>query len=161
MAEPTDAQPLGWHDSHLHRFRTGNHHRSPYFVTHFDLDEGEGGMLEDDIRLGQVAAAKSDQLWYEYDFGDGWDHVIKVEAVLTERSATARCTGGRLACPPEDCGGIGGHDQLAAWVRSGNDDVLLPEVFDNATDGRDWQSDWHPDQFDVEDTNAALAVTVA
>jgi len=25
---------MGWSDSHLHRFRTGNDHRSPYFVNH-------------------------------------------------------------------------------------------------------------------------------
>ena len=28
---------MGWTNSHLHRFRTGGDHRSPYFVTHFDV----------------------------------------------------------------------------------------------------------------------------
>ena len=108
---------MGWSDSHLHRFRTGNDHRSPYFITQFDLDEGEDGVLEDDIRLDQMVAAEGDQLWYEYDFGDGWDHVLSVEAVLDEPPAIVRCTGGRKACPPEDCGGIGGYEELAGWVR--------------------------------------------
>jgi len=90
---------MGWYDSHLHRFRTGNDHRSPYFVTHFDLDEGEDGTLEDDVRLDQLLADKGDQLWYEYDFGDGWDHKLLVEEVLDEPPSTARCTGGRMACP--------------------------------------------------------------
>jgi hypothetical protein len=45
---------MGWTDSHLHRFRTGRDHRSPYFVTTFDLDEGEEGVLEDDVRLDQL-----------------------------------------------------------------------------------------------------------
>jgi hypothetical protein len=153
---------MGWSDTHLHRFRTGSDYRSGYFLTHFDLDEGEDGVLEDDIRLDQVVAAKGDQLWYEYDLGDGWDHVIKVETVLDEPPAAAHCTGGRLACPPEDCGGIGGHEELAAWVRSGYDDALLPEVFDNAAHARDWLPlDWQPDYFDVEEANAALAVAVA
>jgi hypothetical protein len=35
---------MGWTDSHLHRFRTGRDYRSPYFVTTFDLDEGEEGV---------------------------------------------------------------------------------------------------------------------
>ena len=73
---------MGWYDSHLHRFRTGNDHRSPYFVTDFDLDEGEEGLLEDDVRLDQILAEKGDELWYEYDFGDGWDHRLVVEEVL-------------------------------------------------------------------------------
>jgi len=153
---------MGWYDSHLHRFRTGNDHRSPYFVTHFDLDEGEDGTLEDDVRLDQLLADKGDQLWYEYDFGDGWDHKLLVEEVLDEPPSTARCTGGRMACPPEDCGGIGGYEELAAWVRSGYDDAQLPGVFDNAAHAHDWLPlDWHPDHFDIEEVNAALTIAVA
>lgn len=153
---------MGWTDSHLHRFRTGRDHRSPYFVTTFDLDEGEEGVLEDDVRLDQLVSAEGDAIWYEYDFGDGWDHELKVEAVLVEPPAMARCTGGRLACPPEDCGGIGGYDELAAWVRSGYDGALLPEVFDNATHARDWLPlDWHPDHFDLGEVNATLSVALA
>jgi len=153
---------MGWYDSHLHRFRTGRDHRSPYFVTSFDVDEGEDGVLEDDARLDQLVAAEGDELWYEYDFGDGWDHKLVVEKVLDEPPATARCTGGRMACPPEDCGGLGGYEDLAAWVRGGYDDALLPEVFDDAAHAQDWLPlDWHPDHFDADEANAALAVAVA
>ncbi|WP_345528288.1 plasmid pRiA4b ORF-3 family protein [Nocardioides endophyticus] len=153
---------MGWYDSHLHRFRTGHDHRSPYFVTHFDLEEGDDGTLEDDVRLDQLLAEKGDELWYEYDFGDGWDHKLVVEEVLDASPPTVRCTGGRMACPPEDCGGIGGYEELAAWVRSGHDDAQLPGVFDNAAHAHDWLPiDWHPDQFDVEETNAALTSAAA
>lgn len=153
---------MGWSDSHLHRFRTGSDHRSPYFVTHVDLDEGEDGTLEDDVRLDQLVAEKGDELWYEYDFGDGWDHKLVVEKVSEEPPTTARCTGGRMACPPEDCGGLGGYEELAAWVRSGYDDAQLPGVFDDAAHAHDWLPvDWHPDHFDVEETNVALANAVA
>lgn len=65
---------MGWYDYHLHRFRTGSDHRSPHFVTHSDLVEGEDGTLEDDVRLDQLLAREGDELWYEYDFGDAWDH---------------------------------------------------------------------------------------
>ena len=153
---------MGWTNSHLHRFRTGSDHRSPYFVTNFDIDEGDDGVLEDDVRLDQLVAAEGDELWYEYDFGDGWDHELVVEKVLDAPPATVRCTGGRMACPPEDCGGLGGYAELAAFVRSGYDDALLPEVFDNAAHARDWLPlDWRPDDFDVEEINAVLSVAVA
>ena len=153
---------MGWTNSHLHRFRTGSDHRSPSFVTSFDVEEGEDGTLEDDVRLDQLVAEKGDELWYEYDFGDGWDHRLVVEEVLDDPPTTARCVGGRMACPPEDCGGIGGYEDLAGWVRSGYDDALLPANFDDAAHARDWLPiDWHPDQFDVEEVNAALAVVVA
>ena len=153
---------MGWTNSHLHRFRTGDDLRAPWFLTQFDVEEGDEGMLEDDVRLDQLLAQNGDDLWYEYDFGDGWEHRLVVEEVLGEPPTTARCTAGRKACPPEDCGGIGGYEELAAWVRSGYDDAQLPHPFDDAAHARDWLPlDWHPDQFDVEETNAALAVATA
>lgn len=153
---------MGWTDSHLHRFRTGRDHRSPYLVTSFDLDEGDEGMLEDDVRLDQLVAEKGDALWYEYDFGDGWDHRMVVEQVLDDAPSTTRCTAGRSACPPEDCGGMGGYEQLATWVRSGYDDACLPAGFDDASHARSWLPlDWHPDHFDVDEVNAGLLVALA
>ncbi|MCR1785398.1 plasmid pRiA4b ORF-3 family protein [Nocardioides carbamazepini] len=153
---------MGWYDSHLHRFRTGNDPRSACFATEFDLDEGDDGMPEADVRLDQILAEKGDELWYEYDFGDGWDHKLVVEAVLDGPPATVRCTAGRMACPPEDCGGIWGYDEIAAWVRSGYDDALLPQSFDDAEHGRDWLPlDWHPDHFDLDEINDALTIASA
>ena len=153
---------MGWSDSHLHRFRTGKDHRSPYFITDVDLDEGEEGRVEDDVRLDQLLADKGDELWYEYDFGDGWDHRLVVEDVLYAPPDTVRCTAGRLACPPEDCGGIGGYQEIAIWVRSGYDDDLLPPVFEDAEHARSWlPREWHPDRFDLEETIAAVSVAVA
>lgn len=153
---------MGWFDGHLHRFRTGTDHRSPSFITQFDLDEGEEGMLEDDVRIDQLLAEKGDELCYEYDFGDGWDHRLVVEEVLDQPPSEVRCTGGRMACPPEDCGGIGGYHDLAAWVRSGYDETLLPEGFDDAAHALDWLPvDWHPDHFETDEANAGLAVVVS
>lgn len=153
---------MGWLDGHLHRFRAGRDHRSPYFATAFDLEEGDDGLLEVDVRLDQLVAEAGDELWYEYDFGDGWEHRLVVEEVLGEPPTAVRCTAGRMACPPEDCGGMPGYQQLAEWVRGGYDDALLPESFDDAGHARDWlPPDWHPDHFDIDETNAALAVTAS
>ncbi len=156
---------MGWYSSHLHRFRMSSDHRSAYFATEFDLDEGDEGdegMPEYDVRLDQVLAAKGDELWYEYDFGSGWDHRLVVEAVLDAPPISLRCTAGRMACPPEDCGGIRGYEEIAAWVRSGYDDSHLPQSFENAEHGRDWLPvDWHPDHFDLDEINEALAIVSA
>ena len=153
---------MGWLDGHLHRFRTGGDPRSPYFVTPFDVEEGEDGVLEDGVRLDQVLTGAGDRLWYQYDFGDDWDHALAVEAVLDQPPTEARCTGGRMACPPEDCGGIWGYTELAAWVRGGCDPSSVPPPFEDAGHARDWLPlDWHPDLFDVDEANTALAAAVA
>lgn len=140
---------MGWSDYHLHRFRTGADHWAPHFITEFDLEEGDEGILEDDVRLDQLVADSGDSLWYEYDFGDGWDHVLKVEEVLPDPPAEVQLVTGRRACPPEDVGGIGGYAEVAEWVESRYDDALLPEQFENATHAHDWLPvDWHPAAFD-------------
>ncbi len=153
---------MGWTNSHLHRFRTDQDPRAPYFVTHGDVEEGDEGTLEDDVRLDQLLAAAGDELWYDYDFGDGWEHRLRVEEVLEEPPSTPRCIAGRMACPPEDCGGLGGYEELAAWARGGYDADDPPEPFDSAADAHEWLPlDWHPDHFDVAETNDALAVALA
>ena len=72
------------------------------------------------------------------------------------------CLTGRLACPPEDCGGVWGYSELAAWVRSDYDDDLRPDVFDSTEEALAWlPNGWHPDMFDVDETNEAIAVISA
>ena len=58
---------------------------------------------------------------YAYDFGDGWDHRIVVERLLWPDPGAqgAVCLAGGGACPPEDCGGIGGYADLLATLRRG------------------------------------------
>lgn len=153
---------MGWLDGHLHRFRTGSDHRSPHFITPFDAEEGETGVLEGDVRLDQVLTTTGERLWYDYDFGDGWEHVLAVEEVLDEPPPEVRCTGGRMACPPEDCGGIWGYEELATWVRQGRPPESVPSPFEDAAQALDWLPlDWHPDRFDVEEANAALVGALA
>ncbi|MFT3799402.1 plasmid pRiA4b ORF-3 family protein [Microbacterium sp.] len=153
---------MGWTDSHLHRFRTSNDRNTPEFLTQFDLDEGDEGILEDDVRLDQILSADGDRLWYDYDFGDGWGHLLRVEKVLDSPPPVPVCVGGKLACPPEDCGGVWGYTELADWVRGGYTDALRPEVFENTAEGRAWLPDrWHPDAFDIDETNELITAVTA
>ncbi|WP_226949942.1 plasmid pRiA4b ORF-3 family protein [Rhodococcus rhodochrous] len=152
---------MGWSDGHLHRFRTGSDPRSPYFVTAFDIEEGDEGVLEDTVRLDQLVTGPGDRLWYDYDFGDGWYHVLQVEKVLDEPPAQVRCTAGRRACPPEDCGGMWAYEELASWVRGGCDPAAVPSPFDDAEHARSWLPlDWHPDRFDPAEATVAIAAAM-
>lgn len=148
---------FGWWDYHLHRFSLGDPYTSPHFVTPEDVEEGETGRQEHEARLDQVLTEPGTRLTYEYDFGDGWTHRIKLESVDAwpeGETRSAWCLTGRNAGPLEDSGGVGGYNALAAWVRSGfashkappNSDVLegwIPE-------------DFEPDDFSVEETDEAI-----
>lgn len=153
---------MGWEDGHLHKFGVGVDRRTrAYFITGFDLSEGDEGVAEDDVRLDQVVSAKGDRLFYDYDFGDGWEHVLVVEEVLDDPPPAPVCLKGKMACPPEDCGGLGGYEELADWVRGGYDPAAAPMGL-SAEEVREWlPQDWHPDRFSVEETNEALAALLA
>ncbi|MDO5504635.1 MAG: plasmid pRiA4b ORF-3 family protein, partial [Actinomycetia bacterium] len=75
---------MGWTDSHLHHFELPMERRRArprFFLTEFDLEEGEDGTPESEVRLDQVLRKEGDILKYVYDFGDDWEHTLKVEKI--------------------------------------------------------------------------------
>ncbi|NQV25856.1 MAG: hypothetical protein HQ518_15970, partial [Rhodopirellula sp.] len=95
---------MGWTDSHLHAFDIdGDHYSIP---NPFDDDDFEV-IDSTDMWLSDVIYGKGMKLDYMYDFGDSWDHTIKVEAIEQAKPSIAypRCVTGKRNCPPEDCGG--------------------------------------------------------
>ncbi|MCX6930168.1 MAG: plasmid pRiA4b ORF-3 family protein [Verrucomicrobia bacterium] len=135
---------MGWTNSHLHQFRIGD---QVYSDPAFNLDEEAGSppvLDERETILMDLALRKGTVLGYEYDFGDSWEHEIKVEKVLPrapEGTAKAICLAAARACPPEDCGGVWGyanllkviknpkheeHDSIMEWLGGG----FEPEAFD-------------------------------
>ena len=136
---------MGWEDRHLHRFEIGDH---AYVADDIELDGDE--IDEDSVLLAEVIEQPM-RFAYLYDFGDGWAHEVVVESIQPLPTALkfAVCLDGQRACPPEDCGGVGGfteflqamsdpghrdHDHYAGWI------------------GRPFD----PEEFSVAATNARL-----
>ena len=106
---------MGWTNSHLHQFKAGGaFYSDPRH--HFAEHEGDPKILDESkVTLQQLAPRTKDTLGYEYDFGDSWKHEITVEEILPPDAAaatTALCLDGARACPPEDCGGVWGYENL-------------------------------------------------
>jgi hypothetical protein len=98
---------MEWDGGHLHMFSDSIAQYGP---------DGEDED-EDEFALADVLAGPVDRLRYTYDFGDEWDHDIKLEKVLLpdpdlHATAVAVCLAGKGACPPEDCGGPWGYADL-------------------------------------------------
>lgn len=103
---------MGWTNSHLHHFAAGN-------TFYGRPDPGFAGMGGEELNekrytLADLAPAAKKKFIYEYDFGDSWEHEVKVEKILPADAAFQHpvCLAGENACPPEDCGGIGGYYNL-------------------------------------------------
>ena len=102
---------MGWTDTHLYEFRVG--------------EAGWGVPDPDGFYDGPMPAKKATlekvledtgarTIQYVYDFGDDWDHSIRIERI---NEATPGITYPRLlkatgACPPEDVGGAGGYEEF-------------------------------------------------
>ena len=63
-----------------------------------------------------------DRLYYIYDYGDDWQHVIALEPVLPRTAASPRaaCIGGRRPGPAEDCGGVHAYELIEAATDPGH-----------------------------------------
>ena len=97
---------MGWTNSHLHEFVVGEHN---YSDPDFEIDEARS---EYRYRLARLAPRVRNTIAYLYDFGDGWEHQIRVEAIIEDDErypGRPVCLAGARNCPPEDCGGPGGY----------------------------------------------------
>ena len=112
---------MGWNNSHLHRFNVNGRLYSNT-QHHFAEYEDDPVILEEaDFKLGDVVYGEGALFSYEYDFGDDWQHQVVVERVLPPDSGVPRaalCTDGQRACPPEDCGGSWGYEELLSALRN-------------------------------------------
>jgi hypothetical protein len=118
---------FGWADSHLHQFGSGPGRYDPateHYLCPHQVEEGDPGVPEEQVRLDEVLAEAGDKLFYDYDFGDGWQHTIRLEAVLPSRPSGPRaaCTAGRRDGPPEDCGGVQAYELISAASDPGHPD---------------------------------------
>jgi hypothetical protein len=143
---------VGWTNSHLHHFLT----REARYCNPRDSDDPGFGKIRDfdeaKAMLAQVLPKVGAHFMYEYDFGDSWHHEIKVEKILSPDAAAATravCVDGARACPPEDCGGIWGYQNLL--------EILKNRKHPEHKSMKEWLG--HPidaEAFDAEQANAWL-----
>ena len=121
-----------WEGSHLHVFETP--------LGEFgDGDVALGHRHDGEVTVDQVLQGNA-RIGYVYDYGDYWEHVIRVESVKESEPGTVypRCIGGRRAAPPEDCGGIARYQE--SLRRHGDAGA---DVFDLAELDRRLHDGWH------------------
>lgn len=111
------------------------------------------------LTLRDLASCDGDTFGYEYDFGDSWEHEIRLEKLVTaepDRRYPACVAGGR-ACPPEDCGGTPGYQELMDTLADPDDpehDDMLEWL------GIEKGADFDPTRFDLHDANRRIEAAV-
>lgn len=110
---------MGWDDAHLHEFAVkGKRYGVPDLDGGFDDDDE----LRDEAEytLQKVLGCKGAKFRYTYDFGDNWEHEIKVEDIREPETGAKypACLAGERACPPEDCGSAWGYGTLLKILKN-------------------------------------------
>ena len=138
---------MPWQDYHLYQFEIGG-------TRYEDPNPDDRDPSVPDPRgftLDQLALVQGSRFQYTYDFGDDWLHDLTVEGVvpLPRDFLVPVCLGGARACPPEDCGGVGGYEELVAGVRRPQSAA--------AREFRDWLGHvYDPEELDLSAINVRL-----
>lgn len=144
---------MGWTNSHLHQFIIdGNYYGEP------EEEDGYGEDLKNEkrYRLNQFVARKGFKFIYEYDFGDGWEHTVHVEAILPVEKGKQYpvCLEGKRTCPPEDIGGVEGYEDLLKIFSN-------PKHPEHKGMMEEFGDDFEPDIFNMDGVNESLRIYAA
>jgi hypothetical protein len=134
---------MGWENTHLYRFSVGD-------AMVLDTPLGAGDYSAEE-RIDAYLQHLGTELFYEYDFGDTWGHLLKLEKYLMQGTVFPACLAGKAACPPEDCGGLWAYKEFlrSRKKRSGRVSPKWQEQIGNY---------WDADAFDLLETNTKLKV---
>lgn len=136
---------MGWTDSHLHEFEIAD---CRFGIP--DPDWSDDMVSEKRVTLAKALAGKK-TFRYVYDFGDNWEHRIKVEKVLPPDADLRHplCLDGANACPPEDVGGAPGYEELL--------NALADPNYPDREDMLEWVgNEFDPTAFDLVRVNQRL-----
>lgn len=139
---------MPWQDCHLYQFEiSGTRYEDP------NPDDRDPSVPDPRaITLDQLVLVQGSRFQYTYDFGDDWLHDLTVEgAVPLPRDVMLPvCLGGARAAPPDDCGGIGGYEELIAAARRPQSAA--------AREFREWLGRvYDPEELDLAAINARLS----
>jgi hypothetical protein len=135
---------MGWEDRHLHHFEIkGKGKRDAVQIGIPDLEGWDDDMPEVfpgwEIMVKVYFNDLGVEAEYHYDYGDSWVHKVKLEGIMYREKSIKYpvCIGGERACPPEDCGGVGGYYNVIKTLSDlKNDDYKGMRIWA----GRNWNA---------------------
>lgn len=138
-----------WQDYHLHEFHA---HKQGSKTKQILMDDNPESLdwvdfASCDVVQERFIALKDifpiyNEVKYEYDFGDSWEHTITLEKVIRSNEFKATFLDGNGERPPEDVGGAGGYQEykdimadvndpeyesMKAWAETQKERKLSPE----------------------------------
>jgi hypothetical protein len=141
---------MGWTNSHLHQFVKDE----VFYTEKMEDDDMWNEMNNVDyktMKISDLLKKEKDEIVYEYDFGDGWEHDIILEKILPvdDKIKYPVCLSGKMNCPPEDSGGVWGYAEMLK--------ILKQPYHKEYESTLEWLGDeFDPEHFDKDEVNESL-----
>lgn len=154
---------MGWTNEHLNQFRKGDDFYAPAYQREHELPplfapvpdgfpSGPRNHNQEDYTLSDLLTEKGKSIEWEYDFGDSWYHDVKLSSIGDYKADEPLVSfiKGERECPPEDCGGIWGYqDLLSIYEKKKSRKRLTPDEKDRL-EWYEMDEDFDPDYFDTD-----------
>lgn len=136
-----------WENSHLFEFVAKTRR-----YTDLDFDDGFVDDIGEDaskFTIGNDLKEIGDKITYIYDFGDHWEHEIKLEDILEkeQNESYPKCIKAKGRGPLEDIGGIWAYNEIVQAYKTGDKKTLDDFYIDD---------DFNLDELDLDEINARL-----
>lgn len=143
---------MGWTNTHLHQFiKNDTNYTLKMDFDDFWDDLNNVDYRTENLQVADLLQVENEKIIYEYDFGDGWEHVVTLEKILPKDDSikTPICVAGRMNCPPEDCGGVWGYANILK--------ILNQPDHEEYEDYLEWLGeDFNPKYFNKDEVNELL-----
>jgi hypothetical protein len=138
---------MGWQNCHLYGFIVNG---EEYMPSDDDDEFFESDALNTKgMTIKKLKLNEKDKIKYIYDYGDNWEHTIKIEKIINtdDKIQTPLCVDGERNCPPEDCGSYPGYDDIV--------NAMKKPKSKEAKEFIEWLGEpYDSEKFDIERINA-------
>ena len=139
---------LGWHNTHLFEFKIGG--RSYLVPEETEVDFEWEYADARSVRIESLVGDDPARFTYIYDFGDYWQHTVRIGKRRTGRADVDYPTfvDGARRCPPEDVGGAEGYQEFL--------EAVLDPGHRRHRERIEWYESLYLDPLDLDDMRAPL-----
>jgi hypothetical protein len=141
---------MGWENCHLWQFEIATRIFADLEIDEYIQADDSRRILLREILPNQIGF----EFEYTYDFGDDWEHNIRIDKI--QQSDFGRrypyCLLGENACPPEDCGGAPGYENILFLLQHPKHPQYEARIVE-------WLgTDFDPTNFDMTEVNDRLDI---
>jgi Plasmid pRiA4b ORF-3-like protein len=119
---------MGWGNYHMYQFSPTGYDSYPCMELKTPDSESEFSPISNlrkgyeltydssKAKLSDYFNTKGQKITYIYDFGDDWKHILSLKKIWPSKTDHPMLVAAEGKCPPEDCGGIWGYEELIETV---------------------------------------------